>query len=172
MLQLQFEPGSMPAASTAATNVATGGSTATGCAAATTVTGAGTGAGATTVTGAGTGAGATVVDDVVGVDVVEIAVKGTDVGVVVVGPSAAPVVAAGVVRVGIGLEEGTDGVRWGLSAMTVVRVRAEATPATTSRTGSLPRRDAPLILRLMPSTRPVSVARRGAGAAGTPSTMC
>lgn len=150
----------MPAASTSATSAATGGSTATDCAA------------ATTVTGAGTGARATVVDGVVGVDAGEIAGKGTDVGVVVVGPSAAPVVAVGVARVGIGLEEGTDEERWGLSTMTVVSARAEAKQAATSRIGRLPRRDARRILRLMPSTRPVSVARRGAGGAATLSTMC
>jgi hypothetical protein len=67
MLQLQFEPGSMPEASTSATRVAMGGSAATGWAA------------ATTVTGAETGAGATVVGGVVGVDPAEIAGRGADV---------------------------------------------------------------------------------------------
>jgi hypothetical protein len=123
MLQLQFEPGSMPAASTSATNVATGGSTATGCAA------------ATTVARAGTGDGAAVVDGVVEVDAGATAGEGTDVGVVVAGPSAAPV---GLARVGIELVEGTDGARWGLSTTTVVSARAEARPAATSRTGRLP----------------------------------
>ena len=161
MLQLQFEPGSMPAASTSATRVAMGGSAATGWAA------------ATTVTGAETGAGATVVGVVVGVDPAEIAGKGTDVGEVVVVSSAAPVVAVGVVRTGIGLEEGTDDARWGLSAVTVVRASVEATHAATRRRGCLPRRDGCLILRLMPSARPVSGARSGAGEAGAfLSTMC
>lgn len=57
----------MPEASTSATRVAMGGSAATGWAA------------ATTVTGAETGAGATVVGGVVGVDPAEIAGRGADV---------------------------------------------------------------------------------------------
>jgi hypothetical protein len=150
----------MPAASTSATNVATDGPTATGWAAATTVTGAGA--------GTDTGAGTTVVDGVVGVDAVEIAGKGTDVGVVV--PSAAPM---GVVRAPGGFEEGTDEARWGLSTMTAVRARVEARHAAMRRRGRLPRRAVRLILRLMSSTRPASDARRGAGeAGGALSTMC
>jgi hypothetical protein len=141
----------MPAASTSATNVATDGPTATGWAAATTVTGAGA--------GTDTGAGTTVVDGVVGVDAVEIAGKGTDVGVVV--PSAAPM---GVVRAPGGFEEGTE---------TAVRARVEARHAAMRRRGRLPRRAVRLILRLMSSTRPASDARRGAGeAGGALSTMC
>ena len=148
----------MPAASTSATNVAMGGSTATGC--------------TCTVAADGTGAGATVADGVVGVGAAEIPGRGSDAGGVV--PSAAAVVALGVVRAGSGLEEGTDEARWGLRAMTVVTARVEARQAATRRRGRrLPRLDVRLILRLMPSTRPVSDARSGAGeAGGALSTMC
>lgn len=150
----------MPAASTSVTNVAMGGSTATGC--------------TCTVTADGTGAGVTVADGVVGVGAAEIPGRGSDAGGVVVVPSAAAVVALGVVRAGSGLEEGTDEARWGLRATTVVTARVEARQAATRRTGRrLPRLDVRLILRLMPSTRPVSDARSGAGeAGGALSTMC
>src|ERR1700689_3654395 len=106
MLQLQFGPGPIPAASTPATKVAMGGATGTGGAAAT--TGIAWVTGATTATAGVTGAGATVVEVVVGVAPAEIAGKETAVGGVVVVPSAAPVVALGVVRAGCVLEDGTD----------------------------------------------------------------
>jgi hypothetical protein len=139
----------MPAASTCATNVAMGGSTATGCTAATTATGAGTGAGAV----------ATVVDGVVGFDATEIVGRGSDVGGVVVVRSTAPVVDFTVVRAASGLEDGTDEARWGLRTMTVVTARAEATQAATTRTGR--------------RRRPESDARSGAGeTGGVLSTMC
>jgi len=164
VLQLQFEPGSMPAASTSVTNVAIGGSTATGCIAAATGTG----------TGAGTGAGATVVDGVAGVDPAEIAGRGTDVGGVVVVPSAAFVVALGVVRAGSGLEDGTDEAPWGRRAMTVVTARSTVTHTATRRISRrLPGAGVRPILRLMPSARPVCDAPNGAGEdGGVLSTMC
>ncbi len=150
----------MPAASTSATIVAMGGTGATGC--------------TCTVTADGTGAGGNLADGVVGVGAAAIAGRGSDAGGVVVVPSAAAVVALGVVRAGSGLEEGTDDARWGLRAMTVVTARVEARHAATRRAGRrLPRLAARLILRPMPSTRPVSDVRSGAGeAGGALSTMC
>ena len=164
----------MPAASTSATNVAMGGATATGCAAATTGTAGVTGADAGAVAGAGAGAGVTVVDGVVGVDPAEIAGRETDVGEVVVVPSAAPVVALGVVRAGSGLEDATDEAPWGRTAMAVVTARIAVTHAAMSRTRRwLPRRDVRPIFGLMPSTRSVSEALNRAGVTGgVLSTMC
>jgi hypothetical protein len=169
MLQLQFEPGSIPSASTSATNVATGGSTATGCTAAATGAGA-VGAG----TDAGVGDAATVVSGVVGVDPAEIAGRGTDVAGVGVMASVAPVVALTVVQAGSGLEDGTDAAPWGRRAMTVVTARMAVRHAAMRRTRRcLPRRVVRLIFRLIPSTRPVSEAlTRAGGAGGVLSTMC
>jgi hypothetical protein len=151
-----------------------GGATATGCAAATTGTAGVTGADAGAVAGAGAGAGVTVVDGVVGVDPAEIAGRETDVGEVVVVPSAAPVVALGVVRAGSGLEDATDEAPWGRTAMAVVTARIAVTHAAMSRTRRwLPRRDVRPIFGLMPSTRSVSEAlNRAGGTGGVLSTMC
>ena len=164
----------MPAASTSATNVATGGVTATGCTAATTGTAGVTGGVTGAVTGAATRAGATVVDGVVGVDPAEIAGRETAVGGVVVEPIAAPVVALGVVRAECGLEDGTDDARWGWKAMTVVTARIAVTLAAMRRTrGRLRRGDVRRIFWLTPSTRSVSEALSWAGeAGGVLSTMC
>jgi hypothetical protein len=172
MLQLQFEPGAMPAASTSATKVAMGGATGTGGAAAT--TGIAWVTGATTATAGVTGAGATVVDVVVGVAPAEIAGRETAVGGVVVVPSAAPVVALGVVRAGCGLEDGTDDGPWGCKAMTVVTARIAVTPTAMRRTPRrLPRGEVRRIFRLTPSTPSVSGALSWAGeAGGVLSTMC
>jgi hypothetical protein len=160
----------MPAASTSATNVATGGVTATGCTAATTGTAGLTGG----VTGAATRAGATVVDGVVGVDPAEIAGRETAVGGVVVELIAAPVVALGVGRAECGLEDGTDDAPWGWKAMTVVTARIAVTLAAMSRTrGRLLRGEVRRIFWLTPSTRSVSGALSWAEEdGGVLSTMC
>jgi hypothetical protein len=117
MLQLQFEPGSMPAASTSATNVAIGGTTGTGC------------------TGTATGAGATVMAGAFGVEAAVIAGGGSDGAgvVVVVVPGTAPVV-SGVVLVRRGVEGGADEARWDPSATTVVTAKVEARHTMTRRT--------------------------------------
>jgi hypothetical protein len=156
----------MPSASTSATDVATGGSTATGCTAAGTVT----------------GAGATGVEAVVGVDAVEIAGRGSDVvGVVVVAGAAfvvvastAFVVAFGAVRAGSGLADGTVEARWGRTAITVPTARVEAKQTRTSRTGRrLTNEEVLLIPRVMPPTRSVADALTGRGEdGGALSTMC
>jgi hypothetical protein len=114
MLQLQFEPGSMPAASTWATNVAIGGATATGC----------------TSTGTVTDTGTTDEEGVAGVGTGAIVGAGTDVVGVVV-PRTAPVMVCGVVHARSGIEDDTDGELWRLSAITVVTARVTARETAT-----------------------------------------
>jgi hypothetical protein len=139
----------MPAASTSATSVAIGGSTATSCAP------------AGTVAVDGPDAGATVVDGVVGAAAAAIAGSGSDDGGVVLVPRAAAVV-LGVVRAGIGIEDGSDDARGGLRVRTVVTARIAATPTRARRTDRRIRRG-----------RPGSDAPTRCGEAGASlSTMC
>jgi hypothetical protein len=126
MLQLQFDPGSMPVASTSATNVAIGGVTAAGGTTATTVTAAGT-TGAVGVTGV-----AAVTTGGVGAVVVGVVVAGAVVVGVVV---RAPAIVRAAVLAECGLENDGDGAREELSVKAVVTAKAEARPMATNRTG-------------------------------------
>jgi hypothetical protein len=133
MLQLQFEPGSIPAACTSATSVATGGSTATGCADTGTVVGTVTGTG--TVVGVVTGAVAgTEVGGVMGVDGAAMAGVGA---VVVPGaphvPRAPHVMVLEVLQARSGLEDGMAGARCTLNAKTAEIARVEARASARKR---------------------------------------
>jgi hypothetical protein len=121
VLQLQFEPGSMPAASTWATNVATGGATAMGGATAIGCTSTGT------ATGTADGEGAA------GVETGAIVGVGTDVEGVVVAPRTAPVMWRGVVHARSGPDDGLDGERWRLNATIAVIARVTASETATKR---------------------------------------
>jgi hypothetical protein len=119
MLQLQFEPGSIPAASTSATRVATDDTVETG--------GATTGA----AFAAGTGTETATTEVAVGADAAATGDARTTVAGVVV-PRAAPEPAPGVVHTRCGDEDGTDEGRWRLSA-TPAATASVATKETTTK---------------------------------------
>ena len=167
MLQLQFDPGSMPEASTSATNVAIGGSTAAGCTTGAPVTGAGT-TGVEAVTGAGT----TGVDGAAGVAVVVTGGAGAEVVGVAVPAGVAPATGSGVVRARTGLEDRTGGARWRSTARKVVTAKVAARPMATKRTGRR-LKNVWAVVRAVPAMGPAADPPLGVGEGrGEFSTMC
>jgi hypothetical protein len=133
MLQLQFEPGSMPADSTSATKAPIVGATATGCVAAGVVTGAAT----TTTAGVLTGAATTTTAGVLAADAAaaggsEFVVVGVVDGVVAE-PRTAPVVVPWLVRAPWGVLDDSPGEQWRQIAMTVANANVEARRMTRIR---------------------------------------
>jgi hypothetical protein len=121
MLQLQFEPGSMPADSTSATKAPIVGATATGCVAAGVVTGAAT----TTTAGV-------LAADAAAAGGSEFVVVGVVDGVVAE-PRTAPVVVPWLVRAPWGVLDDSPGEQWRQIAMTVANANVEARRMTRIR---------------------------------------